>query len=40
LPVLIVAFDNTAGGSIIIGRDDNGDIAGVEDPLQIDSGQD
>ena len=31
----IVAFANTAGGIIVIGRDDNGDIVGVEDPLQV-----
>ena len=29
----IVAFANTAGGTIVIGRDDNGEIVGVEDPL-------
>ncbi len=31
----IVAFANTAGGVIVIGRDDNGAIVGVEDPLFI-----
>lgn len=31
----IVAFANTAGGVIVIGREDNGDIIGVEDPLLI-----
>lgn len=31
----IVAFANTAGGVIVLGRDDNGDIVGVEDPLQV-----
>lgn len=29
----IVAFANTAGGTIIIGREDNGEIVGVADPL-------
>ena len=29
----IVAFANTAGGVIVVGRDDNGDIVGVDDPL-------
>jgi ATP-dependent DNA helicase RecG len=28
-----VAFANTAGGQLIIGTSDNGDIVGVEDPL-------
>ena len=29
----LVAFANTAGGSIIIGREDSGEVIGVEDPL-------
>ncbi len=29
----IVAFANTAGGMIIISREDNGGITGVDDPL-------
>lgn len=29
----VVAFANTAGGTIIIGREDNGKVVGVEDPL-------
>jgi len=29
----IVAFANTAGGVIVIGRGDDGDVIGVEDPL-------
>lgn len=31
----IVAFANTAGGVIVIGREDDGNIAGVENPLQV-----
>lgn len=31
----IVAFVNTAGGVIVIGREDNGDITGVDDPLSM-----
>lgn len=31
----IVAFANTAGGIIIIGRENNGEIVGVEDPLLV-----
>ena len=31
----IVAFANTAGGTIIIGREDNGEIIGIEDPLLV-----
>ena len=29
----IVAFANTAGGTIVIGLEDNGDVVGVNDPL-------
>lgn len=29
----VVAFANTAGGTIIIGREDNSKVVGVEDPL-------
>ena len=29
----VVSFANTAGGTIIIGREDNGKVVGVEDPL-------
>jgi len=31
----IVAFANTAGGTLIIGREDDGEIIGVSDPLQV-----
>jgi ATP-dependent DNA helicase RecG len=29
----VVAFANTAGGTLIIGREDDGSVVGVEDPL-------
>ncbi|MDX9965358.1 ATP-binding protein, partial [Desulfobacter postgatei] len=29
----VVAFANTAGGKLIIGKDDDGRVFGVEDPL-------
>ena len=29
----VVAFANTAGGKLIIGREDDGSVVGVEDPL-------
>ena len=29
----VVAFANTAGGTLIVGREDDGSVVGVEDPL-------
>ncbi len=29
----VVAFANTAGGTLIIGREDEGRVVGIEDPL-------
>ncbi len=29
----IVSFANSAGGTVIIGQEDNGDVVGVDDPL-------
>jgi predicted HTH transcriptional regulator len=29
----VIAFANTAGGTLIIGREDDGSVVGVEDPL-------
>lgn len=29
----IIAFANSAGGTLVIGREDNGDLTGVDDPL-------
>jgi len=31
----IVAFANTAGGTLVIGRENDGEIVGVDDPLQV-----
>jgi ATP-dependent DNA helicase RecG len=30
----LIAFANTAGGTLVIGRDDSGEIIGIEDVLQ------
>jgi ATP-dependent DNA helicase RecG len=30
----VVAFTNTAGGTVIVGVDDDGSVVGVEDPLK------